>query len=59
MGSPGPRAIQNRVKLSFLTAAFDPQTDVQRSQNYGGFVAIFRSDIKSQCAYSSVFKRFS
>ena len=34
--------VGNHVKLNFLTAALDPQTGVERSQNFGGFMPIFR-----------------
>ena len=60
-GSPpprGPRAVQNRVKLSFLSAAFDPQEIVQRSQSYEGFMPIFGSDGQLEYAYFSGFTHF-
>ena len=37
------KSVGNHVKLSFLSAALDPQAGVQRSQIYEGFMPIFRS----------------
>ena len=41
-GPRGPRVVRNRVNLSFLSTALDPQADVILSQNYEGFMPIFR-----------------
>ena len=34
--------VRNRVNLSFLSTALDPQADVILSQNYEGFMPISR-----------------
>ena len=52
------KAVQNHVKLSFLSAAFDPQEIVQRSQIYEGFMPIFGSDEQLEYAYFSGFTHF-
>ena len=41
-GPRGPGVVRNRVNLSFLSTALDPQADVILSQNYEGFMPIFR-----------------
>ena len=50
--------VGNHVKLSFLSAAFDPQEIVQRSQSYEGFMPIFGSDGQLEYAYFSGFTHF-
>ena len=34
--------VGNHVKLSFLSAALDPQAGVQRAERFEGFMPIFR-----------------
>ena len=41
-GPRGPGVVRNRVNLSFLSTALDPQADVILSQSYEGFMPIFR-----------------
>ena len=41
-GPRGPGVVRNRVNLSFLSTALDPQADVILFQNYEGFMPIFR-----------------
>ena len=41
-GPRGPGGVRNCVNRRFWTAAFDPQTDVQRSLIYRGFVPAFQ-----------------
>ena len=41
IGLNQPKSIQNGVKLSFLSAALDPQEMVQRYWSYEGFMSIF------------------
>ena len=48
----------NHVNLSFLSAAFDPQEIVQRSQIYEGLMPIFGSDGQLEYAYLSGFTHF-
>ena len=52
------KLVGNHVKLSFLSAAFDPQEIVQRSQSYEGFMPIFGSDGQLEYAYFSGFTHF-
>ena len=41
-GPRGPGVVRNRVNLSFLSTALDPQADVILFQSYEGFMPIFR-----------------
>ena len=42
MGSPRPEGRLELRKTKFLSGAFDPQADVQRSLIYRGFVPVFQ-----------------
>ena len=57
-GFNGLKPSQKHVKLSLLSAAFDPQEIVQRSQSYEGFMPIFGSDGQLEYTYFSGFTHF-